>query len=152
MPTVSASVSPTFILYPFCSQRNCSRLSASSNSDCGSLVISFSTFALYAYMPICFKNVCFFSHSFFSTPRMNGIMLRLKYIAYPLLSITILGEFGFSTASMLSKGLPSVAICVILLLKHLHRVSIWDFCMKGSSPCMFTTTSKLPPIFCLDVR
>lgn len=43
IPIVSTSLMPTFILYPFSSQRSCSKDSANSKEDCGSMVISFST-------------------------------------------------------------------------------------------------------------
>lgn len=43
IPIVSTSLIPTFILYPFSSQRSCSKDSANSKEDCGSIVISFST-------------------------------------------------------------------------------------------------------------
>lgn len=40
-------------LYPFSSQRSCSKDSANSKEDCGSMVISFSTSVRYAYNPMC---------------------------------------------------------------------------------------------------
>ena len=43
IPIVSTSLMPTFILYPFSSQRNCSSDSANSREDCGRAVISFNT-------------------------------------------------------------------------------------------------------------
>ena len=43
IPIVSTSLIPTFILYPFSSQRSCSNDSAISSDDCGSAVISLST-------------------------------------------------------------------------------------------------------------
>jgi hypothetical protein len=51
--------------------------------------------------------------------------LREKYMAKPILSTTIFGLLGFCTASILSKGFPSVAICVVGSSKQWQMVSSW---------------------------
>ena len=78
---------------------------------------------------MCFKYPYSEVHSLGFLPLIYGIMLRLKYIAKPLLSQTNLGELGFSMSLKSAcevKGRAKVAIIVAGSSKQEHTVFICD--------------------------